>query len=159
MKKIKVILAITFALVLVLLAACNANKTDKEELYVEYKNVKIVMGADADEIIDALGEPIDSYEIGDCGGLGAQVLYSYPSLDVYVLESKSGDVIDAISFRDDIVTTNEGVYIGMDINEAKELLGEPDGETDKQLDYKKGDFTVSVVFADGAVSAISYETN
>ncbi|MBE6535870.1 MAG: hypothetical protein E7677_04535 [Ruminococcaceae bacterium] len=159
MKKIKLILALTVALAMLLLVACNGNKTDKEELYVEYKNVKIVMGADADEIIDALGEPIDSYEIGDCGGLGAQVLYSYPSLDVYVLESKSGDVIDAISFRDDIVTTNEGVYIGMDINEAKELLGEPDGETDKQLDYKKGDFTVSVLFADGAVSAISYETN
>lgn len=159
MKKIKLILALTVALAMLLLVACNGNKTDKEELYVEYKGVKVVMGADADEIIDALGEPIDSYEIGDCGGLGAQVLYSYPSLDIYVLESKSGNVIDAISFRDDIVATTEGVYIGMEIDEAKALMGESDNETAKQLDYKKGDFTVSVLFADGAVSAISYETN
>lgn len=159
MKKIKLILALTVALAMLLLVACNGNKTDKEELYVEYKGVKVVMGADADEIIDALGEPIDSYEIGDCGGLGAQVLYSYPSLDIYVLESKSGNVIDAISFRDDIVATTEGVYIGMEIDEAKALMGESDNETAKQLDYKKGDFTVSVVFADGAVSSISYETN
>ena len=159
MKKIKLILALTVALAMLLLVACSGNKTDKEELYVEYKGAKVVMGADADEIIDALGEPIDSYEIGDCGGLGAQVLYSYPSLDIYVLESKSGNVIDAISFRDDIVATTEGVYIGMEIDEAKALMGESDNETAKQLDYKKGDFTVSVVFADGAVSAISYETN
>lgn len=159
MKKIKLILALTVALAMLLLVACSGNKTDTDELYVEYKGVKVVMGADADEIIDALGEPIDSYEIGDCGGLGAQVLYSYPSLDIYVLESKSGNVIDAISFRDDIVATTEGVYIGMEIDEAKALMGESDNETAKQLDYKKGDFTVSVVFADGAVSAISYETN
>ncbi len=159
MKKIKVILAITFALALMLLTACNGAETDKDELYVEYKDVKIVMGADADEIIDALGEPIDSYEIGDCGGLGAQVLYSYPSLDVYVLEGKSGNTIDELSFRDDIITTQEGVYIGMDIDEAKGLLGEPDNETNKQLDYEKGKFTVSVLYEDGMVSAISYKTN
>ena len=157
MKKIKLISAILIAAILALtMIACKDGKKNESSLYVEYNGIKIVMGAEADEIIESLGEPIDRTEMGDCGGLGAQVRYSYPSLDVYVLESKSGNTIDEISFRDDIVTTPEGVYIGMDIKSAKAMLGEPESEDDRQLEYTRGDFSLIVTYTDGLVDGIYY---
>lgn len=157
MKKIKLISAILIAaMLLVAMTACKDGKNEDSSLYVEYNGVKIVMGAEADEIIEKLGEPIDRTEMGDCGGLGAQVRYSYPSLDVYVLETKSGNTIDEISFRDDIVTTSEGVYIGMDIKSAKAALGEPESEDDRQLEYARGDFSLIVTYKDGVVDGIYY---
>ena len=159
MKKVKLISAILIVAILVLtMVACEDGKKNESSLYVEYNGVKIVMGADADEIIEALGAPIDCIEMGDCGGLGAQVRYSYPSLDVYVLESKNGKTIDEISFRDDIVTTPEGVYIGMDVKDAKAALGEPENEDDRQLEYTKGDFSLTVTYVDGLVDGIYYES-
>lgn len=158
MKKFKLMLVVltTVALIVSMMACDGAQKDAEDALYVEYKGVKIVMGAEADEIIDALGEPIDCNEMGDCGGLGAQVLYSYPSLDIYVLESKNGNTIDEISFRDDIVTTPDGVYIGMDVDDAKDALGEPDSEDDRQLEYTKGDFSLIVTYSEGLVNGIYY---
>lgn len=157
MKKIKLISAILIATMLVFaLVACKDGKNEDPSLYVEYNGVKIVMGVEADEIIEDLGEPIDRTEMGDCGGLGAQVRYSYPSLDVYVLESKNGNTIDEISFRDDIVTTPEGVYIGMDVKSAKAALGEPESEDDRQLEYTRGDFSLIVTYTDGLVDGIYY---
>ena len=158
MKKIKSIFAILVVALLALTAtACKDGKKGEESsLYVEYNGIKIVMGAEADEIIESLGEPIDRTEMGDCGGLGAQVRYSYPSLDVYVLETNSGNTIDEISFRDDIVTTPDGVYIGMDIKSAKAMLGEPESEDDRQLEYTRGDFSLIVTYTDGLVDGIYY---
>ena len=156
-------------LMLTALVSCNGDndtenghdadspKNDGVSYYVEYRNVKIKMGAEADSIIEALGEYQDRREIGDCGGLGAQVKYSYPSLDVYVLESKDGgSVIDEISFRDDTVTTPEGVYIGMTADKAKSKSGEPTAETDKKLEYEGTKYVLVITLKDGAVSKIDY---
>ena len=116
------------------------------------------MGADADGIIESLGEPQERREIGDCGGLGAQVLYLYPSVEIYVLESKSGNVIDQISFRDDIVSTPEGVYIGMSVSEAKDALGEPDNEASSSFEYENGDYVLVITHNEGKIRKIDYIT-
>ncbi|MBE6577116.1 MAG: hypothetical protein E7653_03155 [Ruminococcaceae bacterium] len=145
----------------------SSTKKDNEDkdsdgtvkMYVKYNDVKIAIGAKADSIIEALGEPQSKTEIGDCGGLGAQVKYVYPSIEVYVLESKTeGNIIDQITFRDDIVSTPEGVCIGATVSEAKEALGKPTSETEKALLYTSGKYTLKLSISDGAVSEINYIT-
>ena len=127
--------------------------------YVEYNGTKIELGAKADKIIESLGEPQSVREIGDCGGLGAQVKYSYPSFYVYVLESDAkGNIIDQITFRDDVVTTPEGVYIGMSAEQAKQKLGEPSAQSDTALEYQKDSFLLRLVIKGGAVEQIDYMT-
>ena len=127
--------------------------------YVEYNGTKIELGAKADKIIESLGEPQSVREIGDCGGLGAQVKYSYPSFYVYVLESDAkGNIIDQITFRDDVVTTPEGVYIGMSVDDAKQKLGEPTAQSDTALEYQKDSFLLRLVIKGGAVEQIDYMT-
>ena len=135
------------------------SKMDKASYYFEYGGTKVALGADADDIIEALGEYKDKKEIGDCGGLGAQVKYSYASFDVYVLESKTdGNIIDQITFRDDIVETPEGVCIGMSMSDAKAKLGEPTGSTDSSLEYLDGNKLLKLSIADGKISGIDYMT-
>ena len=143
--------------------SCNSStdngKNDGEstKFYVEYKDTKITLGAPADSIIAALGQAQNRVEIGDCGGLGAQVKYSYPSVDVYVLESKEdGSVIDQISFKDDVISTPEGVFIGMEVSKAKGILGTPDKESDKSMEYGDGKYALVIGFADGKVNRIDY---
>lgn len=125
----------------------------------EYNGVKLTLGASADKIISALGEYRDKKEIGDCGGLGAQVKYSYASFDVYVLESKSdGNVIDQITFRDDLVETSEGACIGMSIDEIKLKTGTPTGSSDTSLEYLSGSKLLKFTVADGKITGIDYMT-
>ena len=164
MKKFRVIICAVLAILAVLsFSACEKDTTEgassENSFYATYKGVKIVMGADADGIIEALGEAQERKEIGDCGGLGAQVLYNYPSVEIYVLESKTdGNIIDQISFRDDIIATPEGVYIGMDVSDAKTALGEPDSEGSGAFEYENGDHVLVITHSDGKVKKIDYIT-
>lgn len=161
----KIVCAVVAVLSLLTFSACNEETPENTEqatadgvaYYVEYRGQKITMGAKSDSIIAGLGEYQDKKEIGDCGGLGAQVKYSYPSVDVYVLESKTnGNVIDEISFRDDAITTPEGVYIGMSVAEAKEKLGTPTKESDTVIEYAGSKFVLVLTVADGKVNKIDY---
>ncbi len=163
MKKIRVIICALLAIFAVLsFSACEKDTESSEGengFYATYNGVKIVMGADADGIIDALGEAQERKEIGDCGGLGAQVLYTYPSVEIYVLESKTdGNIIDQISFRDDIIATPEGVYIGMKVSDAKTALGAPDSEGNGSFEYENGDHVLVITHSDGKVKKIDYIT-
>jgi hypothetical protein len=177
MKNIKVIISLLLvAVCIAFCVACNDTATDTTDkggstadkqggdtsgvkLYVEYNDVTIKLGAKADDIIEALGEPKSKTEIGDCGGLGAQVKYVYTSIEVYVLESKTdGNIIDQITFRDDLVETPEGVCIGTTAADAKKALGEPTSENDKALLYTSGKYTLKLSISDGSVSEINYIT-
>lgn len=161
----RIICAVIAVLSLLTFTACNdetpenteQETTDGVAYYVEYRGQKITMGAKADSIISGLGEYQDKKAIGDCGGLGAQVKYSYPSVDVYVLESKAnGNVIDEISFKDDAITTPEGVYIGMSVAEAKEKLGAPTNESNTAIEYAGAKFVLVLTVVDGKVNKIDY---
>lgn len=170
MKKYIRAICLTLALVCMMLAvACNDDTAGESsvggaddsgvKLYVEYNGVTVKMGAAADDVIKALGEPQKKTEIGDCGGLGALVKYSYASVEIYVVESKdNGNVIDQITLRDDIVTTPEGVAIGMSTAEAKSALGEPDSATDKALEYKNGKYVLKISLDGDTVNGINYIT-
>ena len=145
--------------------SCNSDGNDDKNdgaavaFYAEYKGTKIELGAPADSIIAALGEAQNRVEIGDCGGLGAQVKYSYPSIDVYVLESKTdGNIIDQITFRDDSVTTPNGSYIGMTADDAKAAEGKPSTESATALVYQKGSYALKLTLADGYVAEINFLT-
>ena len=138
----------------------NEGNSEFDTFYVKFDNVSIKLGDKADGVIASLGEAQSRTEIGDCGGLGAQVKYTYASFDLYVLESKTdGNIIDQITFRDDIITTPEGVYIGMTAADAKTKLGDPTSSTDKALLYTDGKYTLKLTIEGDAVTEINYITN
>ncbi len=159
-----------FTLVLALLCtlslfACKDESAETEQssedarYYVEYNGTRIELGAKADAIIKALGEPQDKKEIGDCGGLGAQVKYSYSSFEVYVLESKTnGNIIDQITLRDDLVSTPEGVCIGQSADAVEKAMGEAASKTDSAIKYENAKYAINIGIKNGAVASIDYIT-
>lgn len=157
-------LAVLCALFCVACGGDNPSESNKEgstyKFYIKVNDTKIQLGEKADDVIAALGNAQSKTEIGDCGGLGAQVKYSYASFDLYVLESKTdGNIIDQITFRDDVVTTPEGVCIGSAVSDAKAKLGEPTSSTDKALLYTDGKYTIKLSVEGDTVTEINYITN
>ena len=162
MKKILaaiVCIAICFGCV-ALLSACNGEKMPEEGksgiYYIEYNGVRIELGKDAKTVIDALGKPKSEKELGDCGGLGAQIKYSYNDIDVYSLKNDDGETIDQISFTSDIAQTPKGIYIGADATSVTEAYGQPTEKKDGDSRYISGNFVLKFKFEDGIVSAIEY---
>lgn len=170
MKIAKRILLILAALCLVLcLVACDSGKgtdantsEDTEQsggvsYFVSYNGTKITLGGAADAAITALGTPQSKSELGNCGGLGSQVKYTYSSLYVYVLETDSGNTVDQIEFRDDLVSTPEGVSIGMSKSDVISKCGEASAESATSLTYTSGKLNLSIGFdANGMVNKIAY---
>ncbi len=153
-------------LMCVSLFACSKDDGDTQDenddgvaYNVTYNGTKIKLGAKADSVIEKLGEPQDTREIGDCGGLGALVKYSYSSIEVYVLKSKTeGNIIDQITLRDDLVATPEGVCIGDSAEGAKEKLGAPTKESSTALTYESEKYALKLLLSDGSVTGIDYLT-
>lgn len=149
------------------LAACDGDKeenkggnktggTNDSIFYITYNNVKISLGADAASIIEALGEPKSRQEVGDCGGLGAQIRYVYADINVYTLVSDGKEKIDGISILNDLVSTPKGVCLGSTQSDVKNAYGDPDEITDDAVIYIEGNYNLKITFANNVVSAIDY---
>lgn len=161
MKRI-VALLLTFIMICFTLAACgeddnngdNANGT-ANVFFVEYKNTKIELGAKAESVISALGAPSSKKEIGDCGGLGAQIKYTYPSIVIYTLKTADGETVDQVELLDDLVTSSKGVYIGNTKDDVIKSYGEPNNSSDTSLQYINGNKYLKFGLENGKVVSIS----
>lgn len=139
-------------------AACNGEKPegDADIYYMEYNGVRIELGAKADSVLKALGEARSTKELGDCGGLGAQVKYSYTDIDVYTLKTDDGETVDQISFANDIPKTSKNICLGASVDAVIEAYGEPTEKNDGDMRYIDGDMVLKFKTDNGAVKAIEY---
>ena len=159
MKKI-IAMALVSVMICLCLASCGDNgdggsSTARDIYNVEYNGVKIALGEDAAPIIKALGEASSVKEIGDCGGFGAQVKYTYPSVVVYTLKNDDGETVDQIDLLDDLVTTSAGIYIGSSKSDVESAHGAPDSASDSSIIYKDGNCFLKFGITDGEVSTVS----
>ncbi len=155
---VALLLALIFSLGLV---SCKGKEGDGENepsdeigFYVNYNETKIELGNSATKVLESLGEAKSRKEIGDCGGLGAQVRYDYASVIVYVLESKDGDVIDAITLIDDLVETSKGIVIGSKESAVTASYGKPHKTEGDRLMYIDGEDQLIFTVEDGFVTEI-----
>lgn len=141
-------------------SACDSEEepggSSKDIYYVEYNGVKIELGAKSDSVIKALGEASSVKELGDCGGLGAQIKYSYADIDVYTLKTDEGETIDQISFTSDIAVTPKNICLGSNSEAVTEAYGEPTEKNDADIRYIDGSMVLKFKLEGGAVSAIEY---
>ncbi len=167
MKKfLSIVLAILCCIsCIVCLAACGdeENETEGEKgdaniYYVTHDNIKIELGKDASSVLTKLGEAKSVKELGDCGGFGAQVKYTYDNFNVYTLKNDSGETIDQISFTSDIVTTPKNICITSTKDAVIKAYGEPTVQNEKELRYTNegGDMILKFGLEDGAVASIDY---
>ncbi len=139
------------------LCACAEQKTSdgEESYYISYNGTKIRPGADGEGLIDELGEPKSEKNNGNCGGQGVQMKYVYSSFDLYMLESKDGDLtVDQISLKDDLLETPEGICIGSSEEDVTNAYGKPDKTTSETVIYYSGRQELIFGIDDGLVDSI-----
>ena len=83
-----------------------------------YKNVKIIPGAEIAPIVAALGQPQNYMESPSCAFTGLDKIYTYPHFMIYSYPMNNVDYVYMVTLTDDIVSTDEGVKIGIDISSA-----------------------------------------
>ena len=166
MKKLFLLL-ISCALLCTCLVACNGDGGNggsdaaKDIFYVTVNGVKVELGADAEDVLGTLGEAISIKSVGNCGGLGEQIKYTYPSIVIYTLKADGKETVDQIDLLDDLVSTSVGIYIGSAASDVEAAYGTPTKQTDSSIQYKEGNCYLAFGISDGAISSITLmrETN
>ena len=151
MKRILLVLLI----VLVLLCSCAPVPADEPRaLFLSYRDVELMVGMAADEVIAQLGDDYTMTEAESCAGQGMDRMYTYPSVRLYVFAPVEGvAVISSVSYIDDGVTTG-GLRIGSTVEEAVAAMGEPDEQNEARLVYRSEAAVLTVGLRDGVVVSV-----
>ena len=146
-----------------LLASCNdeseaggGDQASNNPFYVVYKGVKIELDKSADDVLSKLGEAKYEDNLGDCGGIGVQIKYTYDDITVNTLKEKSGEKIHKISFVNDIAATPKNISIGSTEDEVRDAYGQPSSYDDGRMVYKSGDLKLEFVIESGEVKSVNY---
>lgn len=151
------LLLATLTLVLCL-AACGGGKASTDFSFKTADGVSIVIGAEADAIIEKLGNWVSQNSSASCGGFqGNDYIYTYHGFRVSTTPAKNGQIICKVELIDDSFKTPEGLYIGMSRTDAEAAMkGFTAESVGGNLVYTAGDTKLQVVFRDDAVSGIVY---
>jgi hypothetical protein len=120
-----------------------------------YKGAEVFMDAEAKPVIEALPQPVGVYVAPSCAFEGKDRVYNYGSFEIDTYELSGVEYISAVIFKDDLVETKEGAYIGMDESDVKALYGEG-GDAGNGIVYEKGGMKLKFFLKDGAVTQIQY---
>ncbi len=112
-----------------------------------------------EEAMAALGTEKDYFEAASCafqGQLDKTYTYDHFEVKTYPSEDGSKDFVSYINLFDDTVSTQEGVYIGDDVEKVKEAYGEGYTESGSALVYENGGMKLQFLVEDGKVTGITY---
>lgn len=154
------ILLLTLLMVLSLVA-CNEveekepSENDETNLFsVTYNGTAMALGKPAEAVLNALGEPISSQEVFDCGEGNSRMYYRYASFDLYVMKADGKELIDQIELRDDLAELSCGISIGASADSVRQKAGDPTKEEDGKLTYSSGNQYLIIELENGTVSEI-----
>ena len=95
------------------------------------------------------------YEAPSCAFEGVDRVYDYGSFELNTYEVSGTEYVSAVIFKDDLVETGEGAYIGMTIDEVEALYGSGTEEGNGRV-YEKGGMKLRFFLKEGHVSQIQY---
>lgn len=137
----------------------DATPVSTEVFSFTYNGTKISINGDMDAVMAEIGEPNSTYVETTCAFEGCENDYTYGSFEVDENEMTDKSYISRIYLLDDLVSTEEGLKIGMTKDDAISIYGTPDEETDGDIKYYKGDSMLDIILSEtGTVSSIMYES-
>ena len=123
-----------------------------------YQDVVIEIDAEAAPITEKLGEPNSYFEAPSCAFEGIDKMYTYNSFEVDTYPSKTQDYISTIIFKDDVITTTEGVGIGDPVDKVMEVYGEDGSNEDGMLVFEKDGMKLCFIIQDDTVASVEYRS-
>ena len=135
------------------------DKAGKTDGYVfKYNGVEVVVDAEADAIIDKLGEPASYFEADSCAFQGKDKTYGYGSFEITTYEENGKDYISTILLKDDTVATVEGLTIGQSIDDMVNAYSDGYDANTGMYTYKKGNMKLIVIMEDDSIKSIEYSS-
>lgn len=138
---------------------CGAsNAPSKQEGFAfTYHTVQITPGAEAESILEALGEPKSYTEEPSCAFDGMDKTYYYGSfyLSTYSLDGK--DYVYNLWFADDSVATEDSIRIGSTQAQVESICGVENFNGSNSFVITKGHSRLVILIDEGVVSSIRYE--
>lgn len=123
-----------------------------------YNGVAIEIDADAAPIVEQLGEPDSYFEAPSCAFEGIDKIYAYGSieLDTYPMEQK--DYVSTIVFKDDIITTTEGIGIGDTVEKMESVYGTSWTDADGMAVYEKDGMKLCFILEGDHILSVEYRS-
>ena len=143
-------------------------ETDDAETVVEsedsfvfsYKGLDIRMNQDMSEVLEVLGEPNSYFEAASCAFDGMDRMYTYSSFEIDSYPDGDMERVSAIYFKDDLVTTAEGISLYMMKDDMEEAYGTDYEVVDSSCIYSRGGSTLTFILNDSdEIISIEYQTN
>ncbi len=121
-------------------------------------NFEISVDMDMAEVLTALGEPVKYEESNSCAFVGLDKVYTYPGFTIQTRPDGEKDYVYIISFTDDSVNTNEGIYIGQSVEDVRAAYKDytPLPLSSNILAYSDKNTTIRFTIRDNAVTSIQY---
>ncbi len=150
-----------------ILAACGPAEKNRPSAIISadssylftYNGTIMAPGMAAENILSSLGEPKNYYEADSCAAAGKNRYYSFDhfTLTTFMESGSDSEILIKIDLTDDVVSTNEGIYLGSPVSDVDSIYGVPSRTENNCLFYDKGDMTLTILTTDGLVSNIYYE--
>lgn len=123
-----------------------------------FQDTEVKIDADAAGIIAQLGEPLSYFEAPSCAFQGLDKIYTYNGfeMDTYPVEDK--DYVSAIIFKDDSVTTAEGVGIGDSMEKMEQAYGSDSTKEDGVVVYSRDGMKLCFILKDNEIISVEYRT-
>lgn len=134
----------------------NVGRDEPAGYVFEYEGVKIWMDMEASPVIDALGEADGYFEAPSCAFEGLDKQYTYGSIEIDTYELNGKDYISCVYFRDDLVTTPEGVGLFMTKEDMVQAYGEGYTEEYGMLVYEKDGMKLKFIITENEITSIEY---
>ena len=119
--------------------------------------VEVRMNAEADPIVEAMGEPVSTFEAPSCAFQGTDYIYTYDGFQINTYPLNDVNYVSSVVFMSDAVSTPEGLEIGKTKDDMIAAYGEDYTEEYDQYTYTRGDSQLVVLIEDGYISSIEYQ--
>lgn len=134
----------------------EADESEEKGYVFTYNDVAMAVDADASQVVEKLGEPDSYFEYASCAFEGLDKVYTYGSFEVNTYPMEDKDCISTIIFKDDMITTKEGVGIGDSVDKMKEIYGEATEENTGMYVYEKDNMKLNFIVQDDVIVSVEY---
>ncbi|MCL2287143.1 MAG: hypothetical protein FWC32_12375 [Firmicutes bacterium] len=109
---------------------------NSEEFDFFFRETVISLNQNMAEVLDVLGEPIGIRQTPSCAFEGYDRIFGFGAINIHTYPIGDDDFIQVINFRDDSVTTRNGIRLGDSWNKVVDTYG-----SDYEQDFNIRTFT------------------
>lgn len=120
--------------------------------------ISIGVDMDAASVIQGLGEPASYFEAPSCAFQGIDKMYTYSHFEIDTYPDGDTDKISMILFLDDLVSTPEGVCIGMSKADMEKAYGTDYEVSSGFYRYTKDNMKLSFIIENEEITSIEYDS-